>query len=382
MRIALITETFLPNVNGVVTTLCRMLEHLQRQGHEALLFAPEGAPESYAGTRVIPLNGVPLPMYPELNFTPPQFGITAHLRQFEPDLVHLVAPAVLGGIVPNVTHNLRLPLISSYHTDLIAYSEHYGLGFLKNVYTSYLRWIHNRSRITLCPSMTTLNALRSQGFRRLKVWGRGVDTARFHPSNRSLAWRESIGASPDDTVLLYVGRLGKEKRLDLLEQAIQGMHEQPVRLVLVGDGPSRVELQQRTEGLPVAFTGYLKGQELATAYASSDVFVFPSDTETFGQVVQEAMASGLPIVAARGGGTIDLVQEGVTGQMFAPGIASDLRAQLLPLIGNPDTRRAMGVAGRMAAERRSWHSVLEELLHHYRHMLRRTPLTRQLQRAA
>lgn len=371
MRIALICETFLPNVNGVATTLCRILEHLQAEGHQVLLFAPQGAPESYAGAEIVPLGGLPFPLYPELMVTPPQPGITAHLRRFRPDLVHLVGPIVLGAIAPNVVNNLRVPLISSYHTDFGAYSHHYGLGVFKGFLNTYLRWIHNRSRITLCPSTATLRALRAHGFRRLKVWGRGVDTTRFHPAHRSASWRASVGAGPDDTLVLYVGRLAKEKRVDLLPEAIRGLEQ--VRLVLVGDGPARADLQQRTEDLPIHFTGYLRGQELATAYASADVFVFPSDTDTFGQVMQEAMASGLAVIGARSGGTLDLVREDSTGKLFEPGVANDLRLQLRHLISDPETRIAMGQAGRLAAEQRSWPSVMDELMGYYQRVLRRFP---------
>lgn len=371
MRIALICETFLPNVNGVTTTICRILEHLQSRGDEVLVFAPQGSPETYAGAQIIPLSGMTFPLYPELNVTPPQFGITSHLRSFRPDLVHLVGPAVFGIIAPHVVSNMRVPLISSYHTDFGAYTYHYGFGFMKDLTNFWLRWIHNRTRITLCPSTATLRDLRAQGFRRLKIWGRGVDTRRFHPDNRSMAWRESLGAQPDETLLLYVGRLAREKRVDLLVDSLRGLEN--VRLVMVGDGPARAELQQRMNGMPVYFTGYLKGQALATAYASADMFVFPSNTETFGQVVQEAMASALPVVGARSGGTLDLVREDVTGKLFEPGVASDLRSQVRSLVANQQRRVAMGQAGRAAAEKRSWPSVMDELMRYYQHVMRRTP---------
>jgi glycosyltransferase involved in cell wall biosynthesis len=369
MRIALVCETFLPDVNGVTTTLCRLLEHLQREGHEALLFAPQGAPSEYAGAPIVPLGGMPLPMYPEVKLTPPQPGITAQLRRFQPDVVHLVGPAVMGAVVPHVARNLRLPLVASYHTDFGAYSRHYGLGFLQSGVNLWLRWIHNRCRITLCPSSYTLHSLRAWGFRRLKIWGRGVDIERFHPRNRSNAWREAVGARRDEKVLLYVGRIAAEKRVDLLPEALHGLAG--VRLVLVGDGPYRAELQRRCAGLPVHFTGYLKGQELATAYASADAFVFPSDTDTFGQVIQEAMASGLPVVGAKSGGTLDLVRDRVSGRLFEAGVATDLRARLRDLVGDDPARIAMGQAGRSAAERRSWPSVMDELMGHYRAALRR-----------
>jgi phosphatidylinositol alpha 1,6-mannosyltransferase len=369
MRVALVCETFLPDVNGVTTTLCRLLEHLQGAGHEALLFAPQGAPQQYAGAEVAPLGGVPLPIYPELKLTPPQLGFTARLRAFRPDLVHLVGPVVAGAVIPYVARNLRLPLVGSYHTDFGAYSRHYGFGYLQGGVNAWLRWIHNRCQITLCPSSYTLRALRQFGFRRLRIWGRGVDTERFHPRKRSLAWRTQVGVGDDETLLLYVGRLAAEKRVELLPEALRGLPR--TRLVFVGDGPLRAELERRCAGLPVSFTGFLKGQDLATAYASADAFVFPSDTDTFGQVIQEAMASGLPVVGARSGGTLDLVRDGQTGLHFTPGVATDLRARLRYLVADPAVRSEMGRAGRIAAEGRAWPRVMGELMAHYQAVRRR-----------
>lgn len=368
MRIALICETFLPDVNGVTTTLCRLLEYLQYQGHDVLLFAPHGAPSSYAGAEVVPLNGMPLPLYPEVKLTPPQPGLTARLQRFQPDLVHLVGPVVLGAIVPGIVRRLGLPLIASYHTDFGAYSQHYGFGFLKHGVNAWLRWIHNRCRINLCPSRFTMNVLRAAGFRRLRIWGRGVDIERFHPRYRSEAWRAAVGVQPGERVVLYVGRVAAEKRVDLLPEAIRGLPN--TRLVIVGDGPFRSELQRRCAGLPVHFTGYLKGDDLATAYASADVFVFTSDTDTFGQVVQEAMASALPVVAARAGGALDLIHHGQNGYLFTPGIVSDLRSRLREVLANDERRLAQGTVGRAIAEQRSWPRVMQELMGYYAQVLR------------
>ncbi|GIV95092.1 MAG: glycosyl transferase family 1 [Chloroflexus sp.] len=368
MRIALICETFLPDVNGVTTTLCRLLEYLQYQGHDVLLFAPHGAPASYAGAEIVPLNGMPLPLYPEVKLTPPQPGLTARLQRFQPDLVHLVGPVVLGAIVPGIVRRLGLPLIASYHTDFGAYSQHYGFGFLKHGVNAWLRWIHNRCRINLCPSRFTMNVLRAAGFRRLRIWGRGVDIERFHPRYRSEAWRAAVGAQPGERVVLYVGRVAAEKRVDLLPEAIRGLPN--TRLVIVGDGPFRSELQRRCAGLPVHFTGYLKGDDLATAYASADVFVFPSDTDTFGQVVQEAMASALPVVAARAGGALDLIHHGQNGYLFTPGVVSDLRSRLREVLARDERRLAQGTVGRTIAEQRSWPRVMQELMGYYAQVLR------------
>ncbi|WP_322814396.1 glycosyltransferase family 1 protein [Chloroflexus sp.] len=368
MRIALICETFLPDVNGVTTTLCRLLEYLQYQGHDVLLFAPHGAPSSYAGAEIVPLNGMPLPLYPEVKLTPPQPGLTARLQRFQPDLVHLVGPVVLGAIVPGIVRRLGLPLIASYHTDFGAYSQHYGFGFLKHGVNAWLRWIHNRCRINLCPSRFTMNVLRAAGFRRLRIWGRGVDIERFHPRYRSKAWRAAVGVQPGERVVLYVGRVAAEKRVDLLPEAIRGLPN--TRLVIVGDGPFRSELQRRCAGLPVHFTGYLKGDDLATAYASADVFVFPSDTDTFGQVVQEAMASALPVVAARAGGALDLIHHGHNGYLFTPGVVSDLRSRLREVLASDERRLAQGTVGRAIAEQRSWPRVMQELMGYYAQVLR------------
>lgn len=368
MRIALICETFLPDVNGVTTTLCRLLEYLQYQEHDVLLFAPHGAPSSYAGAEIVPLNGMPLPLYPEVKLTPPQPGLTARLQRFQPDLVHLVGPVVLGAIVPGIVRRLGLPLIASYHTDFGAYSQHYGFGFLKHGVNAWLRWIHNRCRINLCPSRFTMNVLRAAGFRRLRIWGRGVDIERFHPRYRSEVWRVAVGVQPSERVVLYVGRVAAEKRVDLLPEAIRGLPN--ARLVIVGDGPFRSELQRRCAGLPVHFTGYLKGDDLATAYASADVFVFPSDTDTFGQVVQEAMASALPVVAARAGGALDLIHHGQNGYLFTPGVVSDLRSRLREVLGSDERRLAQGTLGRAIAEQRSWPRVMQELMGYYAQVLR------------
>jgi phosphatidylinositol alpha 1,6-mannosyltransferase len=363
MRIALLTETFLPNVNGVVTTLCRLLEYLRDHGHEALVLAPEGAPPSYAGAEIVPMRGMPLPKYPELRFTPPQPGITAQLRRFRPDVVHLAGTVALGVAGRHAARRIGAPLVGAYHTDFPAYTTHYGIGWLRSALYSYLRWVHNSCAVTLCPSSATLAELRGRGFRRLRRWGRGVDTVRFSPRYRSEAWRSSVGATAGERVLLYVGRLAPEKRLDLLAEALPGLPG--ARLVLVGDGPARPALEGRLAGAPAHFAGYLQGEDLATAYASADLFVFPSDTDTFGQVVQEAMASGLPVVAARAGGAPDLVRDGVSGALFAPGSAAQLQQRVAELLAAPDVAGAMGRAGRSAAERRSWPLVMDQLIGHY-----------------
>lgn len=374
MRIALLTETFLPNINGVVTTLCRLIEYLGKHDHDILLFAPEGSPHSYAGASIVPLRGIPLPHYPDLRLTPPQPGVTAQLRDFRPDIVHLAGLVAFGATACYAAQSIGATLIGAYHTNIPAYSTHYGLGFLRNLSYRYLRWIHNRCELTLCPSYATLMDLRLHGFRRLRLWRRGVDTESFHPRFRSEAWRSAQGVTSEERVLLYVGRLATEKRLDMLAEVLPTLPN--TRLVLVGDGPARPGLERRLAGLPVYFTGFLQGDDLATAYASADLFVFPSDTETFGQVIQEAMASALPVLAAGAGGALDLVHPGVTGELFTPGNVQALRQQATTLLEHGPRLIAMGNAGRSFAEQRSWDHVLRQLVdyyqtaHRYRRFLR------------
>ena len=372
MRIALLTETFLPDVNGVVTTLCHLLEHLNKRGHEALVFAPHGAPTSFANAEIVPLAGMPLPIYPDLKLTPPQIGMTARLRAFQPDVLHLAGTMLLSPAGCAAAQRLGLPLVAVYHTDWPAYAGHYGMGWMRGPAYHYLRLIHARCALTLCPSRATMHDLRSHGFRRLRMWGRGVDTTLFHPRRRSASWRASIGAQPGETVVLSVGRLANEKRLDLLVQALPQLTN--VRLVFVGDGPARPELERRLAGQPAHFTGYLRGEALATAYASADMFVFPSDTDTFGQVIREAMASGLPVVAARAGGALDLVSEGETGFLVPPGDAIGFQRCIARLAANPNQQRSMGLAGRQRAERRSWECVMDEMVGHYERVLRHRSL--------
>jgi glycosyltransferase involved in cell wall biosynthesis len=364
VRIALITETFLPEVNGVVTTICRLLEHLQRRGHQTVLFAQPSAPSSYAGAEVVRLHGFPLPLYNHVSLVPPQMGFVPRLRRFKPDVIHLAGTCVLGPTGRFAAARLGVPLVATYHTDWPSYAAFYGFGMLRDAVYKYLRWVHNGCTLTFCPSSATLNDLRAHGFRRLRRWGRGVDTVRFTPEKRSEAWRASVGAQPNERLLLYVGRLANEKRIDVLVEAVQQLPN--ARLVLVGDGPARSGLEKRLAGTPAHFTGYLRGDDLATAFASADLFAFPSDTETFGQVLQEAMASGLPLVAARAGGAIDLVREGQTGFTFTPGDATDMREKLCALIANPALRRTMSDNGRAFAEQRTWSAVGDEMLDYYR----------------
>ena len=380
MRIAIITENFLPKLDGVTRTLAKLLEHLQETGHSALLLGPDSGMEEYAGAEIVGTAGLPFPFYPELkfNFFRPLF--MRRLGEFQPDIIHLVDPVILGTTGLAAARFFNVPLVSSYHTNLAAYCEHFGFSLLTRPMWSYNRFVHNQCAMTFCPSPSTAAMLRLEGFEHLRIWPRGVDTDIFKPERRSAELRASwLGEEAENkTVLLYVGRVSWEKNLRLLMQAYRSMNHSNTHLVIVGEGPASVEMQQELAGLPVTFTGYLAGKALATAYASADVFAFPSRTETFGQVVLEAMASGLPVVGLVAEGVCDLVENERTGLLVNDSHIQeeqqiiDYRTSLECLIQNPQKRLEMSSAALAEAQRRSWFEAMESLVRGYQEVVAST----------
>lgn len=378
MRVAIITENFLPKLDGVTRTLARLLEHLQEQGHQALLLGPESGMDCYAGAEVVGTAGLPLPFYPELkvNLFRPLF--MRRLREFQPDIVHLVDPVALGAMGLAAARLLNIPLVSSYHTNLAAYCSHFGFPILTRPMLSYNRFLHNQCALTFCPSLSTAAKLRAQGFGHVRLWPRGVDTSLFRPERRTISLRRSWLGARDIPIILYVGRVSWEKNLRLLVQAYQRMDHQSCRLVIVGDGPARAEIEQELAGVPVIFTGYLSGEALAESYASADIFAFPSITETFGQVVLEAMASRLPVVGLLSEGVCDLVNSGQTGYLLdarysteAESIAG-FQATLSKLVEAEQQRHEMGAAARREAEKYSWHEAMAHLVQGYQEVIKQT----------
>ncbi len=377
MRIAIITENFLPKLDGVTRTLAKLLEHLQLTEHEVMLLGPDSGMEEYAGAEIVGTAGLPFPFYPELkfNFFRPLF--MRKLDEFRPDIIHLVDPVILGATGLAAARFFNVPLVSSYHTNLAAYCEHFGFSLLTRPMWSYNRFVHSQCSLTFCPSPSTAAMLRLEGFERLRIWPRGVDTTIFKPELRSSALRASWLGEEDSkkTVLLYVGRVSWEKNLRLLVQAYRDMDHRNCHLVIVGEGPASLEMQQELAGLPVTFTGYLSGEALATAYASSDIFAFPSRTETFGQVVLEAMASGLPVVGLIAEGVCDLVEHERTGLLVQDHhIQEDeqlvrYRGSLERLIQDAQTRQGMSNAALAEAQRRSWYEAMECLVRGYKEVV-------------
>jgi glycosyltransferase involved in cell wall biosynthesis len=365
MRIALVSEVFLPKIDGISNRLRYTLECLREAGHEALLFAPEPAVPEHAGARVVRVPSLPFWPYPGVRAALPDPRIALELARFRADVVHVVGPVCLGVYGLLAARALRLPVVASYHTDLPSYLPLYGLGFAARAAWPLLQRVHGRAHLNLCPSTATRAELRRHGIPHVALWRGGVDTDRFRPERRSRAMRLRLGGGrADGPLVLYVGRLAREKRIDTLRDALDAIPG--ARLALVGDGPDRHRLERWFAGRPVAFTGFLSGDELASAYASADVFALPSACETLGFVVLEAMSSGLPVVAAAAGGPVDLVRHRVSGLLYDPERPAELVAALREVLGDPDRRRALAQQARKSAEDATWREETRKLVDHYR----------------
>lgn len=368
MRIALFTETFLPKVDGIVTRLSHTVDHLQRMGDQVLVFSPEGGLSEYRGARICGVPGFPLPLYPELKLAIPRPSIRQALEDFQPELIHIVNPAVLGLGGLYYAKSLNVPLVASYHTHLPKYLEHYGLGMLEGVLWELLKVMHNQAHINLCTSTAMQDALISHGIERVVVWQKGVDTELFQPDLASEEVRSHLSQGhPDAPLLLYVGRLSAEKEIDRIKPVLQAIPN--ARLALVGDGPYRQELEKHFEDTHTHFVGYLTGKDLAAAFASADAFIFPSRTETLGLVLLEAMAAGCPVIAANAGGIPDIVTDGVNGYLFEPDDENGAIEATHKLLNNQQERESLRQNARLEAERWGWAAATRQLQGFYRSIL-------------
>ena len=363
MRIAIITESFPPDVNGVAHSVLRIAEHVLRSGHQVLIIAPEPARAEagdHVACRVVRIPSMSLPGYPSFRIGLPSRRVRHELARFRPDVVHLASPVILGAYGGTVARSLKVPLVAVYQTDLPAYAREYRLSAATQAFAwRWLRGIHNGAARTLAPSTVTAADLMAHGIERVWLWGRGVDTERFDPARRSAELRSEL--APDGEVLAgYVGRLAIEKRVDLLGSvaALPG-----VRLVVVGGGPAEDQLRKQLPG--AVFLGERHGAELAAIYASLDVFVHSGPYETFGQTLQEAAASGLPVVAPAAGGPLDLVADGQTGFLVPPCDGAALAAATATLAADQRLRQRFGAAARDRVLGRSWAALTAELVGHY-----------------
>jgi glycosyltransferase involved in cell wall biosynthesis len=353
LKIAIMTESFLPKIDGIVTMLTETVACLRRNGDEVLIFAPGGGPEEIYGARVIALPSVAFPLYRELRLALPRSSMRQQLIDFHPDVIHLFEPVLLGIGGIYYSEELQVPLVISYHTNLPAYLRYYKLGAIEKVTWALMRVRHGRADLNLCTSTPMIDDLNRHGIHRLGLWERAVDSRRFRPEAASPEMRSRLGGGvPGQPLLLYVGRLSAEKEIGRLKElfsAIPGM-----RLSIVGDGPLRRELEELFKGTATIFTGYLKGEELAAAYASADLFVLPSKTETLGLVLLEAMASGCPVVACRAGGVPDAIRDGETGFLFDPDDQASLVATVQKAFANNELLAAIRENARCDVEQHSW----------------------------
>ncbi|MGQ4646473.1 glycosyltransferase [Lyngbya aestuarii] len=365
MRIALFTETFLPKVDGIVTRLRHTVEHLQRNGDQVLVVSPDGGIDEYKGAKIYGVSGFPLPLYPELKLALPRPSIGVALEEFQPELIHVVNPAVLGLAGLYYAKAMAIPLVASYHTHLPQYLQHYGLGMLEGVMWELIKVSHNQAQLNLCTSTAMVQQLREHGIERLDLWQRGVDTEMFQPHLASEKTRIHLSqGKPESPLFLYVGRLSPEKEIERIKPVLAAIPG--ARLALVGDGPHRSALEKYFAGTPTHFVGYLTGQALAEAFASADAFIFPSRTETLGLVLLEAMAAGCPVVAARSGGIPDIVTDGVNGYLFDPADEDGAITATQRLLNDQQEREILRQNARLEAERWSWAAATRQLQNYYR----------------
>ena len=366
MRVVIFTDTFLPKIDGIVTVIRLLLEHLQRRGVTVMLVCPDlGEIDEYAGARIVRVPGLPFPLYPELKFAWPLYGTYRKVRDFKPDVVHALHTGFTPGSGMLMALWLGVPRVVSFHIDYAKLAPHFNMGFATPVINGLTRLTFNRAHACLAPSTPMLHRMRELGIRPpTEVWGRGVDADKFHPRYKSSEMRDRLsGGHPDDLLLLYAGRLSSEKRLKDLRAVLEALPE--TRLALVGDGPERAALETHFAGLPIVFAGYMTGETLSQAYASADVFAFPSQLETFGLAAIEAMASGLPVVASRVGGIPDVVQEGVTGYTFAPGDVAALVEAVRCVAARRERLPEMGRAARAFAETQTWPTMMDAVVDLY-----------------
>ncbi len=362
-RVALISEAFLPKVDGVSKTAYLTLRYLRQTGREVLVFAPDISPDSLDGTPIVPLPSVQFPKVPETRMALPNPVIARQLQNFQPDLIHMFSPALMSVSGMATGRHMNVPIVANYQTDLPGYASLYGWDFAVTITRNWLRYIHNGCHVTLVPSNHTRTELAEQGFKRLRIWGRGVNSVRFHPKHGNSQWRAKLlnGRDPQRLLCIYVGRVATEKSIDLL---IDVAKTPGVALTIIGDGAQRGDLEEFFTDTDTHFTGYLLGDALPAAFASADIFLFTGPRETFGQVVQESMASGLPSIVSNEGGVADLVIEGETGYTCEQKPEAYAQA-VVKLRDNPQLRQTMAQRARELAEERPWENVLAQLEAHY-----------------
>ncbi|MGO1283595.1 MAG: glycosyltransferase family 4 protein [Brachybacterium sp.] len=367
MRILFVSESFLPHMNGVTNSVLRVVDHFSAAGDDLGIIAPQwpGA-EKHLRTscgrrvRVRRVASAPMPGYSDVRIaTTSATTLRRRIDEFQPDVIHLASPMILGGRAVVAAQKAGVPTVAVYQTDIPGYTARYGMPFLESASWQLLRDVHNRATVNLAPSLATRDELREHGIERVDLWRRGVDTSLFNPSLRSEELRAQY-VRPEEKLVIYMGRLAPEKQVEDLKV----IHDMPgVRLLIVGDGPEREALRR---AMPRArFAGFRAGTDLAAHLASADLFIHPGELETFGQTLQEAMAAGLPVIAPRRGGPVDLVSPSRTGWLYTPGMLDEMRDCASDLLFDDAKRRAFGRAAVESVRKRTWPVLAEQLRGYY-----------------
>ena len=370
MRVAVFSEVYWPMVSGVGVTLLRLTEALQARGHEVRVYtASYPLPEGYADRPEVHRSpSLPFFLYRDVQWAFPRRREVLHdARAFGPDVVHVATEFSMGLTGLKIARELAVPVVASAHTDYEKYASRYGMEWAIGAGWPYLRWFYGHAARVLCPSKLYEQHLHSRGVMHTGIWSRGINPAEFHPRFRSEAYRRSMGVGPDDRLVTYIGRIAKEKNLDLLLEAweLLGTRREGAQLVLVGHGPLQEEIGRRD--LPgVHLAGLKQGRELSEAYASADLFVFPSSTETFGNVLLEAMGSGLPSVVTADGGVLEFAVHGKNAWLVAPDSPDAMLTGLDRLLHDPALCRQLAKGALETAGFRSWDGIYESLEKEYR----------------
>jgi glycosyltransferase involved in cell wall biosynthesis len=367
LRVALFTETFLPKVDGIVTIMKITLDHFRARGVEAMVFAAGDRVDAYAGYPVVSMRGVPAPMYPDLELALPGPGVYEQLRDFAPDVVHVLNPVMSGLVGLAYARRLGVPVMMSFHTHLMEMARFYNYGVFERLLWGLHRLAYNRADCVLATSERIVAELSANGIRNVGLWRRGVDITRFSPHYATTEMRARLtDGHPERTILLSAGRLAPEKQVEQIAPVLEQLRGTDVHLAIVGDGPQRPKLEQVFAGYPVTLVGYLHGEALSSAFASADLFLFPSSSiETFGLVAGEALASGTAVVASDVGGMREIIRHGENGYIFPENDTEAFAGYVAELVDDVARREQFSARGRASMLGRTWTRIMDELLDEY-----------------
>ncbi|WP_394231431.1 glycosyltransferase family 4 protein [Niallia oryzisoli] len=373
MKVAIFTDTYYPDINGVARTLKKFTDHLSYRQIDFRVFAPKPPSIEYVAEHIHRFESLSFFLYPECRLALPNvMKIKMELESFSPDLIHVATPFNLGLCGIYFAKKLEIPLVGSFHTDFDQYLAFYDLQLLSKWVWNYMAWVHNQFQTTFVPSNETLMHLKQRNFKNLKIWPRGVDCQLFHPLYEKDTVRKKYGLSKK-YLLLFVSRLAPEKDISTLlrvAKTIPAELNKDIEWIWAGDGPLRKDLEKEAPE-NVIFTGYLNGKDLAEIYSASDLFIFPSPTETFGNVVLEALASGTPVIGADSGGVKNIISSGKTGLLCAPGAAEEFNEAIVQLLSHDSLRWQMGMEGRKFALTQRWENIFDQLLSDYDQVIKK-----------